>query len=81
METAAAGKLQVFFVAVAHSINVFPAAVPGRPDPPVVGKVTHHSIELYWNNPAHSPAAGPLIYTVQQESGSSVATGAGTVYQ
>lgn len=27
----------------APSVNV-----PPRPPPPIVGKVTHHSIELYW---------------------------------
>ncbi|XP_078667893.1 fibronectin type 3 and ankyrin repeat domains 1 protein-like isoform X1 [Branchiostoma floridae x Branchiostoma belcheri] len=25
-------------------------SAPARPDPPVVGKVTHHSIELYWDH-------------------------------
>ena len=57
--------------------------VPSRPDPPVVGKVTHNSIELYWSEPAaDSPAhaTGPLVYTVQ-ESGVAGSAGAGTVYQ
>ncbi|KAI8512524.1 Multidrug resistance-associated protein 4 [Branchiostoma belcheri] len=25
-------------------------SAPARPDPPIVGKVTHHSIELYWDH-------------------------------
>lgn len=69
---------------VHHTIQLIissTAAVPGRPDPPVVGKVTHHSVELYWSAPEHSPAAGPLSYTVQDEGQLTSAAGAGRVYQ
>lgn len=65
------------------SLLLLSVTVPSRPDPPVVGKVTHNSIELYWSesaadSPAH--AAGPLVYTVQ-ESGLAGSAGVGTVYQ
>lgn len=49
--------------------------VPGRPDPPVVGKVTHHSIELYWKKP--SQGSGKISYCIQEEDSKG---GYGTVY-
>ncbi|KXJ05725.1 Fibronectin type 3 and ankyrin repeat domains 1 protein [Exaiptasia diaphana] len=50
--------------------SIFRMSVPGRPDPPVVGKVTHNSIELYWNPPEQaSPRKGDdrPKYCVQEE--------------
>ena len=55
--------------------------VPGELDPPTLVKVTHHSIELSWNNPpltsleqgAPPPEeiSGPRpCYTVQEEDSS-----------
>ncbi|XP_070540511.1 fibronectin type 3 and ankyrin repeat domains protein 1-like [Ptychodera flava] len=43
---------------------------PPRPEPPVVGKVTHHNIELYWDKAAEGPRRkedGRVRYTVQEE--------------
>ncbi|XP_072025834.1 fibronectin type 3 and ankyrin repeat domains 1 protein-like [Amphiura filiformis] len=33
-------------------------SAPDKPDPPVVGKVTHHSIELYWDNASQQQTGG-----------------------
>ncbi|XP_032219322.2 fibronectin type 3 and ankyrin repeat domains protein 1 [Nematostella vectensis] len=44
-------------------------SVPARPNPPVVGKVTHSSIELYWEPPTIIGAAksdGRLQYSVEE---------------
>lgn len=41
--------------------------VPGQPDPPVLEKATHHSIELSWHPPRHMPEHGRLRYCVQEE--------------
>ncbi|KAF6108725.1 fibronectin type III and ankyrin repeat domains 1 [Phyllostomus discolor] len=35
------------------------ATPSSRPHPPVVGKVTHHSIELYWDPEQRAPRRGP----------------------
>ncbi|XP_020903026.1 fibronectin type 3 and ankyrin repeat domains protein 1, partial [Exaiptasia diaphana] len=58
-------------------------SVPGRPDPPVVGKVTHNSIELYWNPPEQaSPRKGDdrPKYCVQEEEVGTRSKGFGNVY-
>ncbi|XP_071827545.1 fibronectin type 3 and ankyrin repeat domains 1 protein-like [Apostichopus japonicus] len=34
------------------------SVAPKRPDPPVVGKVTHHSIELYWESAGQTSDSG-----------------------
>ena len=55
-----------------------------RPDPPVVGKVTHNSIELYWDvNETHDeekPVHGKIRYCVQEEEVNMRSTGFGNVY-
>lgn len=64
-------------------------SVPLRPDPPVVGKVTYNSIELYWNTEEReaSPRSGSptkgdhrLRYTIQEEEVGSRSKGFGNVY-
>lgn len=38
---------------VTRSLDTFAflfSALPTRPPPPVVGKVTHHTVELYWED-------------------------------
>ncbi|XP_067054501.1 fibronectin type 3 and ankyrin repeat domains protein 1-like isoform X2 [Acropora muricata] len=45
-------------------------SVPSRPDPPVVGKVTHNSIELYWKLPEaceEGHGDSRVRYCVQEE--------------
>ena len=42
-------------------------AVPGLLEAPVVGKVTHHTVELSWRPPDHTSSAGRLHYCVQEE--------------
>lgn len=42
-------------------------AVPGLLEAPVVGKVTHHTVELSWRPSDHPPSAGRLHYCVQEE--------------
>eukprot|EP00057_Strongylocentrotus_purpuratus_P023959 XP_011678433.1 PREDICTED: protein SFI1 homolog [Strongylocentrotus purpuratus] len=37
---------------------------PKKPDPPVVGKVTHHSIELYWDEAAKQDGVKRLLNSV-----------------
>lgn len=54
--------------------------VPGRPDPPVLGKATHHSVELSWHPPPHQAEHGRLRYCVQEEDASKK-DGFGTVYK
>ena len=45
--------------------------MPSQPDPPVIGKVTYHSIELYWHPPSLSgytiPTEKALLYGVQEK--------------
>jgi hypothetical protein len=58
-------------------------SVPARPDPPIVGKVTHNSIELYWKPPEKgSPEKGDgrLRYCIQEEEVGSKSKGFGNVY-
>ncbi|XP_031558329.1 fibronectin type 3 and ankyrin repeat domains protein 1-like [Actinia tenebrosa] len=58
-------------------------SVPLRPDPPIVGKVTHNSIELYWNPPEKgSPEKGDsrLRYCIQEEEVGNKSKGFGNVY-
>lgn len=58
-------------------------SLPARPDPPVVGKVTHSSIELYWNPPEQSsPQKGDdrPRYCIQEEEVGSRSKGFGNVY-
>eukprot|EP00128_Syssomonas_multiformis_P018083 Colp12_sorted_trinity150504_noHs@15867 len=40
-------------------------AAPARMDPPIVGKVSHNSIELYWN-PVEQEGATKIRYTIQE---------------
>ena len=42
-------------------------SVPGGPEAPAIGKVTHHSVELSWNPPDHASSTGKLCYCVQEE--------------
>ena len=44
-----------------------PPAVPGLLEALVVGKVTHHSVELSWRPPDHTPSAGRFHYCVQEK--------------
>lgn len=58
-------------------------SVPARPDPPIVGKVTHNSIELYWKPPEKSsPEKGDsrLRYCIQEEEVGNKSKGFGNVY-
>ena len=58
-------------------------SVPPRPDPPVVGKVTHNSIELYWKAPDNAEQGkgdSRLRYTVQEEERGQRSRGFGNVY-
>ena len=54
--------------------------VPGRPDPPVLGKATHHSVELSWHPPPHLAEYGRLRYCIQEEDACKK-DGFGTVYK
>ena len=54
--------------------------VPGRPDPPVLGKATHHSVELSWHPPHHLPGHGRMRYCIQEEDAAKK-DGFGTVYK
>ena len=47
--------------------DLHPPAVPGLLEPPAVDKVTHHSVELSWRPPDHTPSAGRLHYCVQEK--------------
>lgn len=57
---------------------------PSRPDPPVVGKVTHNSIELYWDinetDNDEKPVYGKIHYCVQEEEVNMRSSGFGNVY-
>ncbi|XP_028399884.1 fibronectin type 3 and ankyrin repeat domains protein 1-like [Dendronephthya gigantea] len=58
------------------------AEIP-RPDPPVVGKVTHNSIELYWDvneTDEEKPTNGKIRYCMQEEEIRMKDTGFGNVY-
>lgn len=64
-------------------------SAPDRPDPPIVGKVTHNSIELYWGVDLKSPehVGLPAIrkdermhFVVQEEEFGQSQRGYGTVY-
>lgn len=58
-------------------------SVPPRPDPPVVGKVTHSSIELYWKAPeaSHQGKGDSRVrYCVQEEELGPKSKGFGNVY-
>lgn len=64
-------------------------SAPERPDPPIVGKVTHNSIELYWGVDLKSPEHVGLPATrkdermhfvIQEEEVGSSQRGYGTVY-
>lgn len=59
---------------------LFTVEVPGRPDPPVLGKATHHSVELSWHPPSHLAEHGRLRYCIQEEDASKK-DGFGTVYK
>ncbi|XP_056651193.1 fibronectin type 3 and ankyrin repeat domains protein 1 isoform X3 [Monodelphis domestica] len=68
-----AGSLWILQAACAHSHpHRFPAIVPAsKPHPPVVGKVTHHSIELYWDLDKKIQRKGPqeqwLRFSIEEE--------------
>ena len=47
--------------------DLHPPVVPGLLEPPAVGKVTHHSVELSWHPPDHTPSVGRLHYCVQEK--------------
>ena len=56
---------------------------PTRPDPPVVGKVTHSTIQLYWDVnevDEEKPTHGKVRYSVQEEEVGTRNVGFGTVY-
>ena len=55
-------------------------SVPGQPDPPVLENATHHSVELSWHPPTHSPKDGRLRYCVQEEDATKK-DGFGNVYK
>ncbi|XP_071947978.1 uncharacterized protein [Antedon mediterranea] len=46
-------------------------SAPPKPEPPVIGKVTHHSIELYWDKAGTTDNVpkgdGRLRFTIQEE--------------
>lgn len=53
--------------------ELFYLPVPERPPPPIVGKVTHHSVGLYWEdalnkeNETAEKGDGRVRVTVQEE--------------
>ena len=55
--------------------------LPGQPDPPVVGKVTHHSIELHWDPPTQIQKDDKLRFCLQEEEDSLTSRGFGNVYK
>lgn len=62
------------------SVNM---SVPPRPDPPIVGKVTHNSIELYWRAPEvvdQGKGDSRLRYCIQEEELGPRSKGFGNVY-
>jgi len=42
-----------------HLLSVSPAKSPDLPQPPVIGKVSHHSIEMSWMNEENKSRTGP----------------------
>ena len=53
-------------------IFIFSEIMPSlTPHPPVVGKVTHHSIELYWDQERKEKRQGPqeqwLRFSIEEE--------------
>ena len=55
--------------------------VPDRPAPPVVGKVTANSIELYWDQASTEDlSGGRLRYCIQEEE-EETRKGFGNVYK
>ena len=56
--------------------------VPEKPAPPIVGKVTYNSIELYWDQPAttEDSSGGRLRYCIQEEE-EDARKGFGNVYK
>ena len=63
------------------SCILFINAVPEKPAPPVVGKVTFNSVELYWDQASteHS-SGGRLRYCIQEEE-EEARKGFGNVYK
>ncbi len=64
-------------------------AAPERPDPPIVGKVTHNTIELYWDSAANitehvglpnTRTDGRKHFVVQEEETGLNRRAYGTVY-
>lgn len=56
---------------------------PTRPNPPVVGKVTHNSIELYWGVnevEEEKPSHGKMCFCIQEEEVGTQSAGFGNVY-
>jgi len=69
----------VFCSLFLFSFSIFLA--PEKPAPPVVGKVTPNSIELYWNQEStEDTSEGRLRYCVQEEEENS-RKGFGNVYK
>jgi hypothetical protein len=55
-----------------NPMSLFSEVVPlSKPHPPVVGKVTHHSIELYWDLEQKEKRQGPqeqwLRFSIEEE--------------
>lgn len=79
-----------YFCAVIIVSNIFifhvnraVMSVPPRPDPPVVGKVTHNSIELYWKAPEaveQGQGDSRARYCIQEEELGPKSKGFGNVY-
>ncbi|XP_067858834.1 fibronectin type 3 and ankyrin repeat domains protein 1 [Heptranchias perlo] len=60
-----------FFQMKNSNIHYFMEVEVPKPAPPVVGKVTHHSIELYWNNQHQLQGYGAtdqrLCFSIEEE--------------
>ena len=85
------GQFAILFVKVqfisslqgAFDYYLYRMSVPSRPDPPVVGKVTHNSIELYWKLPEaceEGHGDSRVRYCVQEEELGQKSRGFGNVY-
>ena len=58
--------ISLHFTAFLFAFSVFVA--PEKPAPPVVGKVSPNSIELYWNQAStEDTSGGRLRYCIQEE--------------
>ena len=68
-------SLQLFI-----SLNINFVA-PEKPDPPVVGKVTFNSIELYWNQECTEDTSGGRLRFCVQEEEEEAGRGFGNVYK